>query len=155
MNKEFYKNGFIIIKNKTIRNYCKNAKKIFDKDFSKKFIDNPAVNRELIKRFADHLFISSIFSSKVLINIIKKNIDFKIPVKCGPLVTHYTSHNKTGNSYGLPYHQDYPSMASSKVSIILWLNLVDSNENTHGLEILKGFHLSGLLKGKQKKWLHS
>ena len=51
----------------------------------------------------------------------------------------------------MPYHQDCPSMASSKCSVVLWLNLVDSNKETHGIEILPGYHLNGLLKGKQKK----
>ena len=55
----------------------------------------------------------------------------------------------TGGSYGLPFHQDYPSTASSKKAIICWVNLVDSNPSTHGLEILPGMHTKGLLPGSQ------
>ena len=142
--------GFLIVKNRTIRAQVKKAYALFKNSFERKFSNSPVINREIIKRFADHPLISSIYTSGTMVKILK-DLGFKIPVKCGPLVTHYTSHNKSGNSYGLPYHQDYPSMASSKCSVVLWLNLVDSNKETHGIEILPGYHLNGLLKGKQKK----
>jgi len=142
--------GFLIVKNQTIRSQVKKVSKIFKNQFKKNFSKNPVINREIVKRFADDPFVSSIFTSKTMVKILK-DIGLKIPVKCGPLVTHYTSNNKTGNSYGLPYHQDYPSMASSKHSVILWLNLVDSNKKTHGIEMLPGQHLNGLLEGKQTK----
>ena len=142
--------GFLIVKNQKIRSQVKEACKIFKNQFKKKFSNNPVTNREIVKRFADHPLISSIYTSRIMMKILK-DIGFEIPVKCGPLVTHYTSNNKTGNSYGLPYHQDYPSMASSKCSVIFWLNLVDSNKETHGIEIIPGSHSKGLLKGQQKK----
>lgn len=144
------KNGFLIVKNQTIRSQVKKASKIFKNQFKKKFSKNPVMNREIVKRFADHPFISSIYTSRTMMKILK-DLGFKIPVKCGPLITHYTSNDKTGNSYGLPYHQDYPSMASSKSSVILWLNLVDSNKEIHGVEMLPKQHLNDLLDGKQKK----
>jgi ectoine hydroxylase-related dioxygenase (phytanoyl-CoA dioxygenase family) len=147
---ELKKNGFLIVRNRTIISQVKKSKKIFHEKFKTKFVNNFKINRELIKRFADHPFISSIFTSQTIMKILKE-IGFKIPVKCGTLFTHYTSNDMTGNSYGLPYHQDYPSMASSKYGVVLWLNLVDSNKDTHGIEILPGQHLDGLLKGKQKK----
>ena len=142
--------GFLIVKNQTIRSQVKQANKIFKDSFKKKFSNDPVINREIIKRFADHPFISSIYTSRTITKILI-DIGFKIPVKCGPLVSHYTSNNKTDNSYGLPYHQDYPSMASSKCSVILWLNLVDCNKETHGIEMLPKQHLNGLLEGKQEK----
>ena len=145
----FNKDGFMVIKNKTIKSYIHKSKEIYINQFKKRFGDDPKTNRELIKRFADHPYVSSIYTCNTMVKIIKENIGFKIPVKCGPLVSHYTSNNKTGNSYGLPYHQDYPSMSSSKCAIILWLNLVDSNKNTHGIEILPGLHSNGLLAGNQ------
>lgn len=144
------KNGFLIVKSQTIRSHVNEAKKIFENQFKKKFSNDEVVNREIIKRFADHPFVSSIYTSKTMMKILK-NIGFEIPVKNGPLFSHYTSNNKIGNSYGLPYYQDYPSMASSKCSVVLWLNLTDSNKETHGIEILPGYHLNGLLEGKQKK----
>lgn len=147
----FQNDGFLIIKNKTIKSKIAETKSIFVKEFSKRFKKDANTNRELIKRFADHPHISSIFTSNVIIKILQKNINFKVPVKCGPVFSHYTSNNKTGDSYGLPYHQDYPSMASSKCAIILWLNLVDSNKDTHSVEILPRQHLNGLLEGKQTK----
>jgi len=146
----FKKEGFLVVKNKVIKSHIIKAKTIFKKDFSSRFGKNTSINRELIKRFTDHPFISSIYTSKIIVNILN-DIGLKIPVKCGPLVSHYTANNKTGNSYGLPYHQDYPSMASSKSSVILWLNLVDCNKATHGIEIIQGAHSKGLLQGQQRK----
>ena len=145
---DFNKNGFIVIKNKTIRLLVSEAKKLFIKEFKSRFGSNISSNRELIKRFADHPYISSILTSDDVVKIIKKKIGLSLPIKCGPIVSHYTSNDQTGSSYGLPYHQDYPSMASSKRSIICWLNLVDAGKNKHGIKILKGQHRKGLLKGK-------
>jgi len=143
-------NGYLIVKNQTIRSEVKKANKIFKDSFKKKFSNDPSTNREIIKKFADHPFISSIFTSGTMVKILK-DLGFKVPVKCGPLVTHYTSNDKTGNSYGLPYHQDYPSMGSSKCSVVLWVNLTDSNKETHGIEMLPKQHLKGILDGKQTK----
>jgi len=142
--------GFLIVKNRTIRAQAKKAYLLFKNSFERKFSNSPVINREIVKRFADHPLISSIYTSRTMVKILK-DLGFKIPVKCGPLATHYTSNNKTGNSYGLPYHQDYPSMASSKCSVVLWLNLVDSNKETHGIEMLPKQHLNGILDGKQTK----
>ena len=144
------KNGYLIVKNRTIRAQVKKAYLLFKNSFEIKFSNDPLTNREIIKKFADHPFISSIYTSGTMVKILK-DLGFKVPVKCGPLVSHYTSNDKTGNSYGLPYHQDYPSMGSSKSSIILWLNLVNSNEAAHGIEMLPKQHLNGILDGKQTK----
>ncbi len=97
------KNGFLIVKNHTIRSRVKKASKIFKNQFKKNFSKNSVINREIIKRFADHPLVSSIYTSETMMKILK-DIGFKIPVKCGPLISHYTSNNKTGNSYGMPYH---------------------------------------------------
>ena len=144
----FNKDGFIIIKNRLLKLHISQAKDLFIKEFKSRFGPNISSNRELIKRFADHPYISTVLTSDVIVKIIQKKVGLKVPVKCGPLVSHYTSNDQTGSSYGLPYHQDYPSMASSKCSIICWLNLVDTGIDKHGIEILKGQHKKGLLKGK-------
>jgi len=145
----FLNNGFLVIKNIRMRNEIKKAKDIFTNEFLSKFNNDPIYNRQIIKCFPEHPFIMSLFVSKFFINLIKNKLQIKEPLRCGPLVTHFTSNNLTGNGYGLPFHQDYPSMASSKKSIICWINLIDSTKSTHGIELLSGMHKKGSLPGRQ------
>ena len=56
----YKKYGFLIIKNKTLRSYIQNVKDIYLNNL-KRFGKDQKVNRELIKRFADHPNISSIY----------------------------------------------------------------------------------------------
>lgn len=113
----------------------------FDKDQNR--------NRELIKSFARDPLVGQIFCSPKLLEIIHSICSLEVPVFCGPTVSHYTSNDLTGKSFGIPLHQDYPSMASSKKSIICWISLNESGKNYHGIEVLKGFHNRGVLAGVQ------
>ncbi len=72
------------------------------------------------------------------------------PVFCGPVVSHYTHTDLTGNSYGLPWHQDYPSMASSSNSVIVWISVNDCSLQTHSIEVAPGQHTKGVLPGVQR-----
>lgn len=145
----FQKNGYAVIKRENLRDAVADAKEIFETTYQSKFSKNPLYNRELIKRFADHPSVASLFASDPLIDILRKVIGFDVPVMCGPAVTHYTSNDLTGAGFGLGYHQDYPSMGSSKESVICWFNLVDADENSHGVELMPGMHRYGLLNGTQ------
>jgi hypothetical protein len=71
------------------------------------------------------------------------------PVRCGPAVTHFTSTNQIGKSFGLGWHQDWPSMASSLNSVVLWTSLTPSTRLTHGLEIIPSSHKFGVMEGRQ------
>lgn len=149
-NRDYLDNGFLVVKHEGIQKKISHAKDLFENIFKPKFSEDSLFNRELIKRFADHPFVASIFTSDAVIQTITKEIGFEMPVKCGPTVTHYTSNDLTGAGYGLPFHQDYPSTGSSKKGIICWLNLIDAAPETHGIEILPGMHKHGLLKGEQQ-----
>ena len=89
-----------LFKNKKLREKLLEARAIFENNFAIFFGNSGEVNREIIKRFADHPKVSSIFNSDELILTLRDNLDLGCPVKCGPTVTHYTSHNQTGLSYG-------------------------------------------------------
>lgn len=147
----FKNDGFTVVKANFLTQEVAAARDLFCTQFETRFGGDPSVNREIIKRFADHPFVVSIFCSKSFVEIVKKVTGITTPVRCGPLVSHYTSNDKTGNGYGLPYHQDYPSMGSSLNSVICWLNLVDSGTDSHGIEIVPGRHKEGLLHGEQDK----
>jgi hypothetical protein len=149
VKKAFHKYGWVVVQNSKISNVVKNARKIFLNNFKSRFRENASVNRELIKRFGDHPSVSSIYSNPDFVSTIKKISSVSSPVFCGSLVTHYTSNDITGGGYGLPFHQDYPSMGSSLNSIICWSNLTDASRESHGVEVLSSNHMRGLLQGQQ------
>lgn len=144
------KSGYVVISSENLINQVKNANTLFNESFRPKMsIHSPNLNRELIKRFADHPMVVNLFCSDHFVKILIDELKFATPVKCGPTVTHYTSMDITGSGYGLPFHQDFPSMASSINSIVCWLNLVDSNQCSHGIELIPEVHHRGLCSGKQ------
>jgi ectoine hydroxylase-related dioxygenase (phytanoyl-CoA dioxygenase family) len=53
-----------------------------------------------------------------------------------------------GGYYGLPPHQDYPSMQSSLDSVIVWVPLVNIDKNFYPLEVIPQSHRDGMLPGK-------
>lgn len=117
-------------------------------EYRDKFTDNAAVNRNIIRLFANEPLVRSFFNDDYLIELIRK-LGIKHPIFCGPVVTHFTSNDLTGSGFGLPYHQDYPSMGGSKNSIIVWTSLYDTDESTHGISVVPKSHLNGLLPGEQ------
>jgi len=144
----YLRDGFTIIESHEIGIKINTINKEFTK-FKNFFGDNTSKNRNILKRFSDSYLINNFFSSNCIFTILKQLFGIKIPVFCGPIVSHYTSNNKTGLGYGLPYHQDWPSMASSKNSLIIWVPLRDCDKNSHSISILKGLHKKGLLLGNQ------
>ena len=150
LRSKYIENGFVVIKIDEIREQILYLKKIFENTVHKNFNKNVTRNRNLIKRFTSAPSVMSIFQSLELLNLLKDIADIKNPVYCGPIVSHYTSNDETGGGYGLPWHQDYPSMASSKKSVVCWVAMSESGPDTHGLNILSGHHKTGLLKGDQR-----
>lgn len=116
--------GYTVIHQSELIQKVSDAKALFLTEFIPKMSrEFPQTNRELIKRFSDHPMVGSLFLTNPFLSILQEFLN--VPVKCGPTVSHYTSNDTTGNGYGLPFHQDYPSMGSSESSVIGWLNLVD------------------------------
>jgi type I restriction-modification system DNA methylase subunit len=104
-------NGWFILKLPEFEQKIKNIKKIFLKTYYSKFTTDVESNRELIKRFVDHPDVLNAIYSHDLISTLKETMNINNLIKCGPCITHYTSNDTTGNSFGVDYHQDYPSMA--------------------------------------------
>ena len=148
INGDYNRDGFTVIESQEFISKINFLINEFNK-FEKLFNENNFKNRNILKRFADNCLVNNFFSSSYLLTILKQYFGFDIPVFCGPTVSHYTSNNKVGKGYGLPYHQDWPSMASSKSSLIIWVPLKNCDKNTHSLSFLKGLHQKGLLPGNQ------
>ena len=120
----------------------------FEFNFQRRFSDEPEANRNLIKRFTDSIELASLFAAPELVDLVR-GLGVNAPVYCGPIVSHYTHSDLTGNSYGLPWHQDYPSMASSSRALIAWVSVNDCSAETHSIEVAPGRHMEGLLAGQQ------
>ncbi len=140
-NNGFFKDGYTIFTSTSIKKKIKLFEQSFSEKFTTKFKNNNNINnRNLIKRVAGDLSIFNIMYDKSLINFIK-SLNLTYPIQSGPLVTHYTSNNDISKSYGIPFHQDWPSMSSSKNSIIVWLNINNFLKNNgHGIEIMPKTH---------------
>ena len=145
----FLRDGYVVVHSDVLQEKILKLKSLFLTRYQSRFGVDSIINRNLIKRFADSIELGDLFATKELIEIVN-NLGVTTPVYCGPVVSHYTHTDLTGNSYGLPWHQDYPSMASSSRSVIVWISVNDCSMQTHGIEVAPGRHLNGLLPGIQK-----
>lgn len=147
-NEALQKDGFCIVQAPSIHAHLNNLLDEFEYHFMSRFGSDPISNRNLIKRFCDSVFVDQLFIHPDLIYLLK-SFGLAYPLFCGPAVSHYTDNDLTGNSYGLPWHQDFPSMSSSSNALIVWTSLTPCSSDTHGLEVAVGHHSSGLLSGSQ------
>lgn len=106
-------------------------------------------NRALIKHFVMLPEVRGVFCDRGLLSNITSLSGIETPVFLGPTVSHFTSNDITGSGFGLPMHQDFPSMASSASGLVVWFALSDCNADTHSIRFLRGSHRTGLLTGAQ------
>lgn len=121
----------------------------FLSSYVSRFKTDPARNRNIIKLFAEDIDVKRFFCGLELNETLRNYLEMKEPVQTGPIVTHYTANDLTGGNYGLPYHQDWPSMGTSSKGVIAWTPVTDATLDKPGLSILPGSHLTGLLPGEQ------
>jgi len=140
---QYASQGYAILRDSTLQDRVMALRAGFETNFASRFTDDPQRNRNLIKRFGDSLGAARFFAAPE-IETAAHALGIADPVFCGPIITHYTSHDLTGGSYGLPYHQDWRSMGSSDRCAILWVSLTESGPQTHGLEVVPGAHNEGL-----------
>lgn len=121
---------------------------IFESLYKTQFTEDISVNRNLLRCFSNEPEVRDLFNKPEIFNILN-NLEILHPLYTGPVVTHYTSNDKTGGGYGLEMHQDWPSMATSNKGVIVWISLYDTNINTHGMILAPRSHKNGPLPGKQ------
>jgi hypothetical protein len=121
----------------------------FEKRIASRFDENVIRNRNLIKLLAEDLDVKRFFCSDDVTRTLTEYLGMAEPVQTGPIVTHYTASDATGNHYGLPYHQDWPSMGTSSKGVIVWTAISDVAAEGPGLRIVPGSQLHGLWPGEQ------
>lgn len=148
LQQDFQRQGYVVAESAALRERVVALKSSYESDFKWRFGDDPVTNRNLIKRFADSIELAALFTSPELVELVRV-LGIAAPVYCGPIVSHYTHHDTTGNSYGLPWHQDHPSMASSSNALIAWFSVNDCSVETHSVQVAPGLHTQGVLEGEQ------
>lgn len=93
--------------------------------------------------------VYEIFLSKEIKTLISTLSINKLLIPTGPVV-HIMSQDLMipGGYFGLPAHQDYPSMQGSLDSLVVWVPLVDIDRNFYPLEVIPKSHSNGILSGK-------
>jgi ectoine hydroxylase-related dioxygenase (phytanoyl-CoA dioxygenase family) len=146
---DFQKKGFAIVSTAGSRTMIQTVRKKFETRVATRFGDDPVRNRNIIKLLAEDIDIKRFFCSPEIVRALQDYLKIVEPVQTGPIVTHYTASNATGNNYGLPYHQDWPSMGTSSNGVIAWTSIFDVGNDGPGLRIVPGSHLRGLWPGTQ------
>jgi ectoine hydroxylase-related dioxygenase (phytanoyl-CoA dioxygenase family) len=141
--------GFMIVELAEAAERIASIRLKFERQYRERFADDPARNRNLIKLFAEDLDVKRFFCAPEISRLLADMLELAEPVQTGPIVTHYTSGDLTGNNYGLPYHQDWPSMGTSTKGLIVWTSVTDVDRDGPGLRIVPGSHLAGLWPGDQ------
>lgn len=164
LKNELQDKGFIIIKNffpkEYIINLRKKAENIFQIQFDR-FNYNGSFKENMIQLFNENqeVFINcgKIIQSglielyqlpleKNIIDLIK-NLGISFPNLCTRPVLFF-NHPKLAKEeyyYKTPPHQDWPSMESSSDSLVLWVPLVDVNDQNGSILIWPETHKKGLL----------
>ncbi len=141
--------GFEIVAAPGLQALLRAVRSKFESRVLPRFSDDALRNRNLIKLLAEDLEVKRFFCAPELVAVLRERIRIADPVQTGPIVTHYTANNTTGNNYGLPFHQDWPSMGTSSNGVIAWTSLTDIDQHGPGLRVIPGSHLAGLWPGEQ------
>ena len=146
---DFLKYGYAVVETFTGREQMKVLRDKFLSRYFSRFQSDPIRNRNIIKLFAEDIEVKRFFCMPYFDQIMNSYLFMLEPVQTGPIVTHYTANDFTGGNYGLPYHQDWPSMGTSTKGVIVWTSITESKSDSPGLSILPGSHLNGLQPGEQ------
>lgn len=129
-------NGLTLLRIESLYEQIKIIGEKFDQLVLSRKKDDAAYNRALIKNFVMIPEVRAAFGNEDLLEKVKAECGIRSPVFLGPAVSHFTSHDSTGRSFGLPMHQDFPSMGSSSSSLVIWFALSDCNASSHSLRFL-------------------
>lgn len=149
--KNYKKFGYCFYSNLEIKKKIINCKKKFLNNYIKLYKNSSRKKKlNIIKIFSGDPSISEVLHDKNLLDFLKK-LKVDVPTQTSPIITHYTSKDNISKSFGLPFHQDYTSMASSLDSVIVWFNINNySNKKIHGIKVAK-YNKKKIIKGRLNK----
>ena len=143
---DFDRDGFVILRSQYLVDKVAEMRKKFNSEFLARFTDDLEVNKNLLRRFGNTVEVSNFLGEAQILAWVRA-LGLKNPVFSGPAITGYTSFDRTGRGWSTGWHQDWPGMATSLNSVVIWTNLVDSSPATHSLVVAPGMHNRGILPG--------
>ena len=141
--------GYVVLASEPLQARMRAIKARFEQRFLTQFTTDAVRNRHIVKLLAEDIDVKRFFSSEELVDALRAHAGIVEAVQTGPVVTHYTASDLTGNNYGLPFHQDWPSMGTSTRGVIAWTSIGDIGRAGPGLRIVPGSQTRGLWPGKQ------
>ena len=144
----FKRTGYVIVTNPSLGPFVNKLRTIFLEMFYSQFSSNVRRNSNILKRFGDHPSTREFFSNSIFLDVLSE-IGIKSPNFCGPILNNFTGNQFNMGNYGLDWHQDWPSMGSSKNSVVLWMDLFSKDGGHHGLEVSTDPFLKRKLRGRQ------
>jgi len=124
-----------------------------DDDFFKFFQKNPEDYISCMKTIHNLPTIFEIGSSDKVIQVLK-SIGLKKPIFSSiPMINLHNKRVAADEGYWkTPIHQDWRSVQGSLNCAVVWISLVDINEDLGALEVLPRSHLKGLLPADEDDW---
>lgn len=170
--KSYNENGFYIAKGLiensvidsvvcSVKKHFDNQLEILDKDIPNNLYDSlkqlHIIDIERYKKTAGTLWrkisIYNLLHHESIQNFVKDNFGWGDIVIPGGQVVHIQAESlKIPNGYfGLVPHQDFPSVQGSLDGIVIWIPLVDIDENNYPLEVIPKSHKNGILPSIEDK----
>lgn len=117
---------------------------------------NLLLDASILKETNIGIYLNTLRLAGQLLSIQQLLTGFRVRRQCGELgvklpafQTDTVLHVVSPDYHGLGPHQDYSSTEASKNAIIVWIPLMDTEDN-YPLEVIPRSHLAGLYNGKQK-----
>ncbi|MDB5122977.1 MAG: Phytanoyl-CoA dioxygenase [Mucilaginibacter sp.] len=173
----FNKDGYLLLKglfsSEEIQSIREDAKKVFlaqllyNKYITDIHISDEEFEKALYKLFKDDLecFVNCGKACQHLISMHRLSLDDRIlkqikllgisspNISTRPVMYFNSRHLATSQSYyKSPAHQDWRSMQGSLNSIVVWIPLVNIDENLGTLQIIPKSHMLGLVESQPDDW---
>lgn len=164
--KSYDENGFYIAKDLidksfvnevvlSIKKHFDNQLRLLKSDISDDIYDSlKLLHKKDIERYKKtagslwrKLSLYNLLHHKNIQDFVKQNFGWNDIVIPGGQVVHIQADSlKIPNGYfGLVVHQDFPSVQGSLDGFVVWIPLVDIDENRYPLEVIPGSHKKGIL----------
>jgi ectoine hydroxylase-related dioxygenase (phytanoyl-CoA dioxygenase family) len=175
--KTYRKQGYLLIKGlfplQTVTDIVDEAKSLFDLQMDRNGIvvedmkDEAAFLGGLKALFESdyEAFLGAAKLCQHMLSLQRMGLDPKItenvqwmglrhPTMCVKPILYFNSRYlaKTTGHYKTPPHQDWRSMQGSLDSMVVWVPLVDINQDLGALEVIPGSHLKGLQESVSDEW---
>ena len=90
--------GYVVLASEPLQARMRAVKARFEQRFLTQFTTNAVRNRHIVKLLAEDIDVKRFFSSEELVDALRAHAGIVEAVQTGPVVTHYTASDLTGNN---------------------------------------------------------